>query len=513
MNCIDGSKPPAYILLAFFCFGLACSGQEKISRESVEGPSPGVEIAPYLLSLQPTSVSVSWVTPLAIRSKIQLSSIYGTSERTDKSTGYFHEISFEDLEPATRYAYLVDGVHAGDFRTPSEADSFSVVAIGHTHGTEVSHQYPDELLISKVRDFDPDFVLHSGDITYYSTLQDFSEFYFRPMHELAGTVPVYVSPGNHDSGWPPRNGFDFRNFRKLFPRDYGSKNGAYFSFEFKNAKFVALSYVNFDSEQRQWLRRELDQSEKEFNIVFLGGSQITEAELAEFFELFSEHRVDAVFGGDGSGFFQKNISGVPYFYSGIRGGKPAGLHYLRFEPYTLTVMPFSGDGVRKGKHQTIKSQVQKETVQNLTDIKPNEISVSPRQGSTAATDRLRLDSLGSSATISFKGLSNVSSEYDGLRVTATCLGDNLPARFRVRWKPKESGEADMYQGEGTMRMKFYMTQPFSLPSGESKNALIDLPKKDPYTGRFYELDELRLESQANRCPEGFLLEEVSLIRD
>lgn len=426
-------------------------------------------IPPYILNLNRTAATICWVSNDEMRGKLTLYSISDQRTIVEDNPSRFHKIDVAGLIPGTRYRYKGEGVYHGEFTTASLDDAFQVAVFGHPAGTESQGQYPTELLAQKMCDINPDFALCAGDITYYSTVPGFARHYFYPFGGFLSSKPIYVAPGNHDCGWPMLYGINYSSFRALFPYNYASENGAYYSFVYKNTKFIALSYVMPKREdfqkQIEWLLKELNSSESEFNIVFLGGAQDGYYDKTLLFKSMVGHRVDLVFGGDGANVFQDNIDGINFFFAGTSFSKPHQFYYAQFEKYRFRVKLFDSTGKRRKGFWQFYSSREKEVVRILRD------GVLLPKGES------------SNLVVHFRSISLSSEQFDGLGLIIDWNADS-DARLWIRWAPASEKKL---LGE-----RYFREQVLSVKAKKTNKYLIPLPSVDPLSQKAYNLDEIYL---------------------
>ncbi len=432
-------------------------------------------IRPYILNLNSNSATICWVSNDEMRGKVTLYSIFDQRRFTENKTSRVHKISMNELIPGTRYRYEVEAFYRGEFTTASLDDAFQIAVFGHTGGTEAENQYPAELLAQKICDINPDFALCGGDITYYSTIPEFARNYFHCFGNFLDSKPIYVAPGNHDCAWPMLYGINYSAFRKLFPYNYASENGAYYSFVYKNTKFIALSYVMPKKEdfkkQIKWLLKELDSSESEFNIVFLGGAQEGYYDKKLLFKSMAGRPVDLVFGGDGAKVFQDKLNGVNFFFAGTDFSNPQQFYHLKFEKYRFRAQLFDSVGMRKKGFWTFYSCRDKEIIQKLHDgmfLPEGEFS----------TLSLRL-----------RSIDLPSDKVDGLGLVIDWNADSN-ARLWIRWAPASEKKL---LGE-----RYFREQVLSVKANKTNKYLIPLPPVDPLSRKPYNLDKIYLKIEPRK---------------
>ncbi|MDF1836596.1 MAG: metallophosphoesterase [Planctomycetota bacterium] len=217
-----------------------------------------------------------------------------------------HNAIFSRLQPDTEYTLSVNGYAPQTFRTHQRTGEIRFAVIGHTHGTERPNHYPDSLLASSVLNYRPEFVLHAGDCVFQSTPLHWKNEFFRLFRDNLKAAPIYVAPGNHDSGWPFIDGVDLRCFRELFPHSYPKGMGdgpgnAYYKVRQGPADFFFLSYVadmTSKAPQVRWLLEGLEKSRAEFRVVVYGGIN-SYFDKQAFLDLLPPEKVDLIVNGDG----------------------------------------------------------------------------------------------------------------------------------------------------------------------------------------------------------------------
>ncbi|MEH6759084.1 MAG: metallophosphoesterase [Parasphingorhabdus sp.] len=121
---------------------------------------------------------------------------------------------------------------------PAKSNALSFVQISDTHIGFSKAANPDPLgtlreTISKVKALpqQPDFILHTGDITHLATAQQFDDAQML-LSELK--LPIYYVPGEHDM----TDGIDPRAYLERFGK--GSVGEGWYSFDAGGTHFIAL---------------------------------------------------------------------------------------------------------------------------------------------------------------------------------------------------------------------------------------------------------------------------------
>ncbi|MEN6323629.1 MAG: metallophosphoesterase [Proteiniphilum sp.] len=168
-------------------------------------------------------------------------------------------------------------------------------------------------VVRQINKIKPDFVVITGDFVNKGrdTLQ-INEFK-RITACIEKSIPVYLSPGNHDLALNPSQ-LDFEFFDSMYGKDTD-----HFSFRHKNAHFIGFNSVIIKSdksrkkEQKQfrWLKKELKKAAvsdpillfthypffiENFNEKETYSNQSMQQRI-KYFKLFEKYGVDAIFAG------------------------------------------------------------------------------------------------------------------------------------------------------------------------------------------------------------------------
>jgi 3',5'-cyclic AMP phosphodiesterase CpdA len=198
------------------------------------------------------------------------------------------------------------------------AESFSFVVFGDNRdGDEI---FMD--LIEKVnQEKDISFAVSTGDMVSYGRAKEYAK-YLKMISELS--TKLYPVPGNHDL---VGNGYKY--YRKHF-------GPFYYSFDYKNSHFVVLNNAfnkSFDYKQFDWLRNDLEETDKENIFVFMHKPLFDPSEIYkghvmsgrktadELRRLFKRYQVDYVIAGHIHGYAKGKRNGVIYVVTG-GGGAP-----------------------------------------------------------------------------------------------------------------------------------------------------------------------------------------------
>jgi len=227
------------------------------------------EVGPYLMQPTPAGVTVCWVTDEpAARALIRLTpqSADGRNHREtsvlEASTPTrYHRVLVRGLQPHTRYSYdvwTIDGKRhkGGTFITAATAQtaSFRFVAYGDDRSQPDKHA----AVTARIRTFNPDFLLQTGDMVANGADEDQWVEFWKVAQSLYAASPVYPALGNHEAHGAP------------YYRYFGVQS--YYSFDYGNAHFVALDSSCPESEwdaQLNWLAVDLSRHrDATWRIVF-----------------------------------------------------------------------------------------------------------------------------------------------------------------------------------------------------------------------------------------------------
>ena len=306
---------------------------------------PELEIwrGPYLQLQTDTSISIVWCTSTECGSKV----LWGRDSncpnkvKSDVMT-LRHEINLNKLNPDTLYYYRV---MAGDtsqselwtFRTAPRDDSqkvsFTIQGDSRSNPSQCKKIF-DAMIPQTMNGF----CLSLGDLAGRgedNKTDYWQSHFFVPAREFVGRVCLYPVIGNHEV-------YDEHSFPNyVYPKKYqeiwslptshsGSK--CYYSFDKGNVHFASIdvfwSSYTVGSEQYNWLDKDLTNSRKKWNIVFMHtGPFVSQKSTStgsmtirnDLVPLFEKYQVDMVCYGHYHIYQRNIINGITYLVQGAGG--------------------------------------------------------------------------------------------------------------------------------------------------------------------------------------------------
>lgn len=263
---------------------------------------------------------------------VDASSVYVTACWRDRQVDECR--TFADLAPGATFAYSLPGyAQSWLARTLPATLPLRVAALGDS-GAGGRHQ---RRVARALERFDPDLVLHLGDIVYPTGAdEDYDGKYFKSYENILSRVAFFPTLGNHDYANDGDADDGERRYRQAYSKIH--RRPKYYSFEAAGVHFISLDSneaygigaaapIGPESQQRRWLEESLRRSQAEWKIVFLhvpvysgyshGDHEFLRASLEP---LFVKYGVDVVFQGHNHIYERsRSISGVVYVTAGNGG--------------------------------------------------------------------------------------------------------------------------------------------------------------------------------------------------
>jgi hypothetical protein len=249
--------------------------------------------------------------------KDQAQDVAAATEKHESDLGpaHYHSVQFQDLEPATKYAYRVgDGVNWSEwfqFSTASDKpEPFSFIYFGDAQNDVREHW---SRVIREAHSDAPKarFMIHAGDLINHGN--DDAEWgeWFGAGAWLNAMVPNVPTPGNHeyprDRKRPLLRRALSHHWRPQFalPENgpEGLKESAYW-FDYQGARIISLNSNEQESEQVEWIDRVLSDNPQPWTVitfhqpVFSTVRARRNPELERLWKpLFDKYKVDLVLTG------------------------------------------------------------------------------------------------------------------------------------------------------------------------------------------------------------------------
>lgn len=234
-----------------------------------------------------------------------------------------------DLEPSTTYTYRVYdkyvdvGTTAVTFKTKAEnPTSFSFAHVSDTQCAGSSTGLRFGRVLSMLETNGNDFLIHTGDVVQRSKYETQWDDMIGDNFDYLSKIPMMMTTGNHGATSHYAANIDYaldRHFAYKLPQQASTAKGAYYSFEYGNAKFIMLNTNDnvasgaLKSEQFNWLKTELQNNTCDWTFVALHcplysagrwGSQTSDGSTGQTVALrkqlgglFAEYGVDVVLQG------------------------------------------------------------------------------------------------------------------------------------------------------------------------------------------------------------------------
>ncbi len=223
-----------------------------------------------------------------------------------------HTVTVTGLTPDTDYKFII-----GDFTkgftsegkistAPDEDGSFTFIHIGDSAGYIPSHYENFTAALHSANELYPesDFIVHTGSLVKKPVNDDQWSFAIESAEDIFSSKKFVYAAGEND-----KEG----NFAisKYFPVNNApeqlSDSGVYYSYDYADAHFIVLNTNNLTSgealslEQTSWLRQDLSDSTKTWNILIMNksiyGAESSDALKAQLLSIMEEFDIDLILQG------------------------------------------------------------------------------------------------------------------------------------------------------------------------------------------------------------------------
>ncbi len=257
----------------------------------------------------------------------------GSAETAEYGDDHQHKYLIKDLAPNTKYYYAVYAKgekRTGSFLTPpvKTAKRLKFIAYGDTRSYPEDHNKVAKQIHKTIKN-DPKyqtFILFNGDFVGDGDLEaDWDLEFFDPQYKyiqyLLSHIPYQSSMGNHEHSGVL--------FEKYFPYPYVNKR--YWSFDYGPAHLIILDQyrdLGKDSQQLNWLKKDLTQNKKKWKIILLhepgwtAGVHRNNKDVQEYIQpLCLKHDVKLVLAGHSHYYARAVVDGINHISTG-GGGAP-----------------------------------------------------------------------------------------------------------------------------------------------------------------------------------------------
>ncbi len=271
---------------------------------------------------------------------------------SDLGPAHYHSVNFQDLQPATKYAYRVgDGVNWSEwfqFTTASDqATPFSFIYFGDAQNDVRAHW---SRVIREAHSDAPkaSFMIHAGDlINRGNNDAEWGEWHGAGGW-LNGMLPSVPTPGNHeyprDKAIPNSRSELSHHWRPQFTLPENGPQGleetAYW-IDYQGTRIISLNSNEKLEQQAEWLARVLSDNPNQWTIVTFHHPVFSTAvnrdnpEVRRLWKpLFDKYKVDLVLQGHDHSYAR--------FVPGVSENVPSGVNVRSQEAGTIYVVSVSG---------------------------------------------------------------------------------------------------------------------------------------------------------------------------
>jgi predicted phosphodiesterase len=270
-----------------------------------------------------TAIAIAWRTTEPSTSRVDYGPTpdLGMKVADDRLTTY-HAITLRALEPSRRYHYRISSndhtLAQAIFQTGKTADQPFRFAVFGDSGSGKSAQYE---LAKIIEQHDVDLILHTGDVVYFEGRDEaYREKFYLPYKKLLERIPIFPVLGNHD--------YETRNGQAWLDNFFLPGAERFYSFDYANARFIALDSRGIDAASVRWLEEALAKTDKTWKFVFFHEPPFSNKDDRTgsagarngWLPLFEKYKVDVVFSGHDHLYTRfKARRGVTYIVEGLGG--------------------------------------------------------------------------------------------------------------------------------------------------------------------------------------------------
>ena len=264
------------------------------SAEAVLASNPAFLIPPYVQNLQDDGITIMWETVYPTYGKV----IYGKDGKLDKIAiedkipSTMHELTLVGLKQNETYKYKVECFNISSvvqtFKTKKSKDAPIKFLV---YGDNRSYPKVHENLVKMMAKENADLILNVGDVvTTGANQMEWVDEYFYPLRYVSGSIPTYISIGNHEYGgyWGTRVVPPFEKYVNNPLNSTGSTE-YFFSVDYGNTHFIFIDPNKAElenghglavgSQQYNWFVEDLKKAKEtsEWIMVFMHQPPYSEA--------------------------------------------------------------------------------------------------------------------------------------------------------------------------------------------------------------------------------------------
>ena len=304
-----------------------------------DAQSPGaarIVGGPYTVKVGPRSATVMWLVQTG---EASLGTEPGQATKTAPVLRA-EQTTFVGLKRGTTYYFQAFPGDAGkgSFKTPPTGEaSFQFVVYGDTR---TRHDVHRNVIAAIVRDANPDFVVHTGDLVANGDDSALWPIFFDAERELLRKAAFFPSLGNHERN--ARNYFDLLDAKPYYSFDWGNAHFIVIDSDITNARATKGEQDAFWQEETHWLEDDLRGSQKaDFRFLFAHHPPMTAVKrrqgdnphMTALEPMFEKYKLSAGFFGHDHNYQHYLKDGVHYF---ITGGGGAPLYDVDVPPAGIT---------------------------------------------------------------------------------------------------------------------------------------------------------------------------------
>ena len=186
-----------------------------------------------------------------------------------------HSAAISNLKAGTEYVYrLADNTGkfstVYEFSTPNYDDSYSFVFVTDPQAADIAsyNVFGDVLSRAVAKAGNPAFALIGGDLADRGGNKGQWDMMFNVGAKVFSSLPVMAVPGNHEY-YDDENLTNFKSFFNLPKNGPDGYDETSYSFQTKDALFMALDTQKDLTKQMQWLEETSKASDKKWKIVMM----------------------------------------------------------------------------------------------------------------------------------------------------------------------------------------------------------------------------------------------------